>query len=500
MLRNVFKSDSILTPTTEKEFKKNFQADGRDTYLTAIMLGAFYCWVIVILYQLVPEGHVAANQRQHTRILLGVMLSIPIAIRIMAVEFFTRNLTTIKLATLGSLSILLTAFALANNQETLTTVQAQRTVATIAISAWLCYTLLRVDRRLITLALAPFWGAYLYTFLKVKHDEEVLWTIWILLTIALIGWFANKRIEDRERVVFKQRKELEKQLEQIKTLMSDTQKTNAGIRHDVRQPVWAMGIYLAALQDDFENPKKQSEVKEYVMRLFQCLQSIDQTVARIAANKSSMPLINTSVATASKKEAVSSKLHEPVDNKQHPKIDPELKQESDLDDDELEDSDSSLLAEVSLEQVISKLDAIFSAVAKARNVKLKFIVNEAPTVISNEAILQDTLANLISNAIKFAAPVSRPAWVVVHCHVSRNEVRFAIADNGIGIAKDQQQKIFEPYYQISEQGSENTEHPSSEGLGLAMVQRNIAQLADHRLTLYSNPNKGTCFKMYVPRA
>jgi signal transduction histidine kinase len=69
----------------------------------------------------------------------------------------------------------------------------------------------------------------------------------------------------------------------------------------------------------------------------------------------------------------------------------------------------------------------------------------------------------------------------------------SVSDSGIGIAPDEQERIFSRYYRSSSVAT-----ISGAGLGLALVKR-IVDLHGGRLSVSSSPGEGACFTVYLPQ-
>ncbi len=99
------------------------------------------------------------------------------------------------------------------------------------------------------------------------------------------------------------------------------------------------------------------------------------------------------------------------------------------------------------------------------------------------------VTNLVKNAIQAVPDVSSPR-ILVSVASEGNKVKISIADNGIGIADDYKDKIFEPKF---------TTKTSGMGLGLGMV-RNIVETYDGTIEFTSQKGKGTVFTVKFPKA
>ena len=127
--------------------------------------------------------------------------------------------------------------------------------------------------------------------------------------------------------------------------------------------------------------------------------------------------------------------------------------------------------------------------AKAKGVALVLKRCEV-TVDSDPVLLERIIRNLISNAVRY----TENGRIVVGCRWRGSTISIQVWDTGRGIPPDQQEKIFQEYYQLG-----NAERDRSKGLGLGLaIVRRITDLLDCKLTLRSQPGRGSCFEVTVP--
>lgn len=120
-------------------------------------------------------------------------------------------------------------------------------------------------------------------------------------------------------------------------------------------------------------------------------------------------------------------------------------------------------------------------------------VYDAPTTVPlvrcDRELLRHILNNLLSNASKYSPDdtVIRLALMV-----DGSDIIWQVQDEGIGIAGDDHERLFEPFFRAS-----NTGDVSGTGMGLAIVQQSVARF-NGRITCTSELGKGTTFTVHLP--
>ena len=119
---------------------------------------------------------------------------------------------------------------------------------------------------------------------------------------------------------------------------------------------------------------------------------------------------------------------------------------------------------------------------------------EKAEVNVDEMHFTNVIFNLLDNAVKYRREDTPLMLNVTTRDISDNRLQITVADNGIGIRKEDLKKIFEKFYRVS---TGNRHDVKGFGLGLAYVQRILRELNGH-ISVESELNHGTKFIITLP--
>lgn len=139
-----------------------------------------------------------------------------------------------------------------------------------------------------------------------------------------------------------------------------------------------------------------------------------------------------------------------------------------------------------LENVLNSL----SVQAKAMNLDIDASC-ENVTVYANLDHIQGILYNLISNAIKYNKPNGK---IIIIIKERLDNILIKVMDTGIGISKEDQEKVFQRFYRVDKQRSKIV---AGTGIGLAIV-KHIVQFYNGSISLKSKENEGTSIEISLP--
>ncbi len=128
--------------------------------------------------------------------------------------------------------------------------------------------------------------------------------------------------------------------------------------------------------------------------------------------------------------------------------------------------------------------------AEKKHVTLEVSGESAP-VMGVRRLLYEIVYNLCDNAIKYNV---EGGSVRVETTCGAETVQLTVSDTGIGIAPDQQERVFERFYRVDKSHSKAS---GGTGLGLSIVKHAV-QLHRGTIALQSEPGKGTCIRVCFP--
>ena len=276
-----------------------------------------------------------------------------------------------------------------------------------------------------------FWSSVVVTAI---HDEEG----------NLSGFSKVTRdITDRKKLL----DELQEHTRELEIQIAERERTNAeleafsySVSHDLRAPLRAIEGFASALEEDY-GAELDETAKDYLKQI----QS-----ASIRMNRLVQDLLD--YGRLNRIELVL----QPVDIK------------------------------LTIEQLVQQLNVGGSVLILEGEMDRKVLAHE-PTLIQ-------IFTNLISNALKFQKPGVKPKVVVRSEDVSNGRVRISLIDNGIGIAPQHRERIFNVFERLH--GMD--EFPGT-GIGLAIVKRGVERMGG-RVGVDSVLGQGSTFWLELPVA
>ncbi len=209
--------------------------------------------------------------------------------------------------------------------------------------------------------------------------------------------------------------------------------------HDLRQPVHALGLYVA----------QAKEARDAAIR--------DSLISRIESSWQSISSLLDALLDISKLDAHALQVN---------------------------------LTKFDVQSVLNDIEQSFAVLARAKGLRMR--IRSSPLVLASDAVLLERiLQNLVSNALRY----TREGGVLVGVRHRGLQARIDVWDTGAGISADETAHIFDEFYRGQGGGGE----AAGMGLGLAIVRR-LAQLIDATISVRSRPGKGSLFSITVPLA
>ena len=243
------------------------------------------------------------------------------------------------------------------------------------------------------------------------------------------------------------KKDLWEQGEGLQKAKSDAERANkaksvflASASHDLRQPLNAMQMYIAALQSKVNDKE--------ILRIIEDINSVSISTAR---------LLNALLDVSELEVGAIKPRHEIF----------------------------------SVNNILISIFQSFLPLAKDKELDFR-IVPSSLYVESDPALLERILGNFMSNAIRYTDKGS----VLIGCRRKGSEVSIEVWDTGCGISDDQMSLIYEDFYQV-----ENKERDRGKGLGLGLaLAKRLSDSLDHKIDSKSSLGRGSCFSVTVDLA
>ncbi len=297
----------------------------------------------------------------------------------------------------------------------------------------------------------PIFGAAFAQLLSLGSTEYVALgtaSLFYMLILLLFCRVQNKsvtesmqiRFENADLVVALQLEKASAEAARARAEQADLAKSRflAAASHDLRQPLHALSLFSATLRE-LELDTREREVVEQIYRNIDSLEELFDELLDIS------------------------------------KLDAGYIRPT--------------LVDFPVQRVLDALKTRYTALADEK--ALAFVVRSSQaTLKSDPALLERVLGNLVANAIRY----THAGGILVACRKRGASLLVQVWDTGIGIPSEQQERIFEEFFQLG-----NPERDRRNGLGLGLpIARRITRLLDSEVELHSRLGRGSVFAIRIP--
>lgn len=264
-----------------------------------------------------------------------------------------------------------------------------------------------------------------------------------LLLLAYLMYYGKQHARTLQRMIALRHEnsalveELQSQALALREANAAKSRFFAAASHDLRQPLQAMNLYMSVLQGGQSDPST-------LVRLDECLSALDRLLGVVL----DLSRLDSGQIT--------------------PRPRP-----------------------FAVQPLLDRLAGTYEAAARHKGLQLRVHPTTA-WAVSDPALLERVLANLLTNAIRYTSR----GGVLLGVHRRGPGLRLFVADTGMGIAPEAHQSIFEEFVQLNNPARDPDK---GHGLGLPTVRR-IAQLLGHDMELRSRAGRGSIFALYLPPA
>jgi two-component system sensor histidine kinase VicK len=150
------------------------------------------------------------------------------------------------------------------------------------------------------------------------------------------------------------------------------------------------------------------------------------------------------------------------------------------------------IKKVELWGLLSKMVEFYRVLAERKNIVLELSTKkESFFVQADHSKLEELFSNIIENAIRYTP---ENGSITIEIAKQKDKHVISISDTGIGIPKEEQEKIFERFYRVDKARSRED---GGAGLGLSIAAM-IVKMHKGEIEVNSQPNKGSVFSISLP--
>lgn len=146
--------------------------------------------------------------------------------------------------------------------------------------------------------------------------------------------------------------------------------------------------------------------------------------------------------------------------------------------------------DINVPGLIADIVASVQTTPQLKAIKFELNINNKANFKGDKKILNNVLFNLIDNAVKYHNNDRNDIIIGVEIEDYKNGILILISDNGIGIAKEIQSRIFDMFFR-------GTDQSKGSGLGLYLVKKIVTRLQG-KIKVNSTPKDGTQIELYIP--
>ncbi|MGK7397921.1 MAG: PAS domain S-box protein [Candidatus Cyclobacteriaceae bacterium M3_2C_046] len=246
---------------------------------------------------------------------------------------------------------------------------------------------------------------------------------------------------------------------------------------------------IAVLTEITDRKKAESNLKEKNEELIKANQELDNFVYRVSHDLRAPITSSLGLSRLSQLEPSSEKLHQYAQLQEQSlvKLDKFIR---DILDYSRNTRMEIVPEKIDFQQIIQDLLENLNKLPENKRVKLDLKLNQDCDFYSDKLRMGIIINNIVSNAYKFQNQYQENPYIEIAVEINCEKSIMVIKDNGIGIAKEHQEKIFNMFYRA-------TDKKPGSGIGLYIVQDCLKKL-NGSIQLQSALDQGSCFTIALP--